>query len=226
MNVEHWIHRLSRLAGEDTNKRFDRLYREIAKPEFLWFAYDQIKGNRGSRTPGADGQTASDWTIGKVESLSAALRDGNYQPQPVRRVYIPKKSGKLRPLGIPAFEDRVVQSAVKIVLEALYEPIFLDCSHGFRPGKGCPHGIARRTGLSECSDGLGGRRRHQGLLRSCVAPYSAEASAQADTGRPPPEADRQLPESGILRPRHVEPDERRDSTGRHYLADTGQHLPS
>lgn len=137
MNVEHWIHRLSRLAGEDTNKRFDRLYREIAKPEFLWSAYDQIKGNRGSRTPGADGQTASDWTIGKVKALSAALRDGSYQPQPVRRVYIPKKSGKLRPLGIPAFEDRVVQSAVKIVLEALYEPIFLDCSHGFRPGKGC-----------------------------------------------------------------------------------------
>jgi group II intron reverse transcriptase/maturase len=137
MNVEHWIHRLSRLAGEDTSKRFDRLYREIAKPEFLWFAYDQIKGNRGSRTPGVDGQTASDWTIREVEALSALLRDGSYQPQPVWRVYIPKKSGKLRPLGIPAFEDRVVQSAVKIVLEALYEPIFLDCSHGFRPGKGC-----------------------------------------------------------------------------------------
>lgn len=137
MNVEHWIHRLSRLAGEDTSKRFDRLYREIARPEFLWFAYDQIKGNRGSRTPGVDGQTVSDWTIGKVKALSKSLRDGSYQPQPVRRVYIPKKSGMLRPLGIPAFEDRVVQSAVKIVLEALYESVFLDCSHGFRPSKGC-----------------------------------------------------------------------------------------
>lgn len=137
MNVDYWIHRLSRLAGEDTSKRFNRLYREIAKPEFLWFAYDMIKGNRGSRTPGVDGQTASDWTIDKVNALSASLRDGTYEPHPVRRVYIPKKSGKLRPLGIPAFEDRVVQSAVKIVLEALYEPVFMDCSHGFRPGKGC-----------------------------------------------------------------------------------------
>jgi len=136
------LHRLVRLAKADPSKRFDRLFREITKTDFLMFAFEQIKDNKGSGTPGMDGQTKNDWSDAQAEELARSLRDGTYVPTPVRRVYIPKKSGKLRPLGIPTFSDRVVQSALKLILEALYEPVFLDCSHGFRPRRGCHTALA------------------------------------------------------------------------------------
>jgi group II intron reverse transcriptase/maturase len=142
MIVVHRLHRLVRLAKADPNKRFDRLFREVTKTDFLMFAFEQIKDNKGASTPGMDGQTKDDWSIGHAEELAQSLRMGTYAPTPVRRVYIPKKSGKLRPLGIPTFSDRVVQSALKLILEALYEPVFLDCSHGFRPRRGCHTALA------------------------------------------------------------------------------------
>lgn len=137
MLVSHRIHRLARLAQADPEKRFDRLYRELIDVDFLMFAYEQIQGNKGSYTPGTDGKTKAHWNRQEAEKVAATLKDGTYQPHPVRRVYIPKKSGKVRPLGIPTFTDRVIQSAIKLILEALYEPVFRDCSHGFRPGRGC-----------------------------------------------------------------------------------------
>jgi group II intron reverse transcriptase/maturase len=142
MIVVHRLHRLVRLAKADPNKRFDRLFREVTKTDFLMFAFDQIKDNKGSGTPGVDGKTKNDWTFAQAEALARSLQDGTYAPTPVRRMYIPKKSGKLRPLGIPTFSDRVVQSALKLILEALYEPVFLDCSHGFRPRRGCHTALA------------------------------------------------------------------------------------
>jgi len=142
MIVEHRLHRLTRLAQAAPDKRFDRLFREITQVDFLMYAYEQIKGNKGASTPGIDGNTKAHWSLQQAEALSHALREGTYCPSPVRRVYIPKKSGKLRPLGIPTFTDRVVQSAIKLILEALYEPIFLDCSHGFRPRRGCHTALA------------------------------------------------------------------------------------
>jgi group II intron reverse transcriptase/maturase len=142
MIVIHRLHRLVRLAKADPSKRFDRLFREVAKADFLMFAFEQIKDNKGSGTPGVDGQTKTDWSYAQAEELARSLRDGTYTPTPVRRVYIPKKSGKLRPLGIPTFADRVVQCALKLILEALYEPVFLDCSHGFRPRRGCHTALA------------------------------------------------------------------------------------
>lgn len=143
MNVEERLHRLARLASEDMTKRFDRLYKEIEKEDFLFYAYEKIKGNRGSATPGIDGLTRFEWTEERTQSLSTQLRDGTYQPQPVRRVLIDKKNapGKKRPLGIPTLADRVVQSAVRLILEALYEPIFMECSHGFRPHRACQTAI-------------------------------------------------------------------------------------
>jgi group II intron reverse transcriptase/maturase len=137
MDVVHRIHRLARLAKTDPNKRFDRLFREITTADLLMYAYEQIKDNKGGYTPGVDGKTKANWSIREAERVADMLRDGSYTPQPVRRVYIPKKSGKVRPLGIPTFTDRVVQSAIKIILEAIYEPLFRECSHGFRPGRGC-----------------------------------------------------------------------------------------
>jgi group II intron reverse transcriptase/maturase len=142
MIVVHRLHRLVRLAKADPNKRFDRLFREVTKTDFLMLAFEHIKDNKGSGTPGRDGMTKTDWSLARAEELAQSLRDGTYVPTPVRRVYIPKKSGKLRPLGIPTFSDRVVQSALKLILEALYEPVFLDCSHGFRPRRGCHTALA------------------------------------------------------------------------------------
>lgn len=137
MIVAHRLHRLARLAKADPDKRFDRLFREITEVDFLMYAFEQIADNKGSYTPGIDGKTKQHWNPTQARRVSEMLRDGTYTPLPVRRVYIPKKSGKVRPLGIPTFTDRVVQSAIKLILEALYESVFRDCSHGFRPGRGC-----------------------------------------------------------------------------------------
>jgi retron-type reverse transcriptase len=96
-------------------------------------AKQRIANNKGARTPGVDGKTMDDITPNEIVYLSQELAAGTYQPQPVRRRYIPKRNGKLRPLGIPTSRDKVVQAGVAIILEALYEPLFLQCSHGFRP---------------------------------------------------------------------------------------------
>lgn len=143
MNVDERLNRLARLASEDKTKRFDRLYKEIEKEDLLVYAYEKIKGNKGSATPGIDGLTRFEWNDERTKNLSTQLRNGTYQPQPVRRVLIDKKNkpGKKRPLGIPTLADRVVQSAVRLILEALYEPIFMECSHGFRPHRACQTAI-------------------------------------------------------------------------------------
>ncbi|MBN1139108.1 MAG: hypothetical protein JXM73_21185 [Anaerolineae bacterium] len=93
----------------------------------------RIAKNKGANTPGVDGQVIDDITPDEIVRLSQELAAGTYQPQPVRRRYIPKRNGKLRPLGIPTSRDKVVQSGVALILGALYEPMFRPCSHGFRP---------------------------------------------------------------------------------------------
>jgi retron-type reverse transcriptase len=92
---------LQDLARHDPAKRFDRLYRLLRHPLLLALAKDRIAANHGAQTPGVDGQRLSDITTTAIMQLSEELTAGTYQPQPVRRVYIPKKNGKLRPLGIP-----------------------------------------------------------------------------------------------------------------------------
>ena len=139
MNVENRLSRLARLASADKSKRFDRLFRELTKTDLLMHAYEQIKDNKGSKTPGIDGLTKFSWNEECAIKLAEELRSGKYEPAPVRRVLIDKKNkpGQKRPLGIPTFGDRVVQCALKLLLEALYEPIFMECSHGFRPHRAC-----------------------------------------------------------------------------------------
>jgi len=136
-DVNQELGHLAKLAKEDPHKRFSRLYRLLRRPEFLALAQAKIRGNKGANTPGVDGAAISDVVSESRQQLSQELAAGTYQPQPVRRVYIPKKSNpqKLRPLGIPTARDRIVQSGVALILEALYEPVFRNCSHGFRPGR-------------------------------------------------------------------------------------------
>jgi RNA-directed DNA polymerase len=124
---------LKKLAKEDHSKRFNRLYRLLRQESFLEMAKQNIVGNKGARTPGVDGQTIEDVTSKEVNHLSRELAEGSYRPQPVRRCYIAKRNGKLRPLGIPASRDKVIQSGVALILNTIYEPIFRNCSHGFRP---------------------------------------------------------------------------------------------
>lgn len=133
-DVVRELEHLKKLAKEDPTRRFNRLYRLLCQETFLLLAKQRIAGNKGAGTPGVDGQVIDDIVPKEIRRLSQELKAGSYQPKPVRRQYIPKRSGKLRPLGIPSARDKVVQSGVALILEALYEPLFRPCSHGFRAG--------------------------------------------------------------------------------------------
>src|SRR6266508_3864438 len=115
----------------------ERIYRLLYNPELYLLAYGRIYANKGAMTPGVDGETADGMSIGKIQGIIDALRHERYRFTPVRRTYIPKKNGKMRPLGLPSWSDKLVGEVVRLLLEAYHEPIFSDRSHGFRPGRGC-----------------------------------------------------------------------------------------
>ena len=115
----------------------DELYRQLFNPDLYQLAYGRVYSNDGAMTPGACGETADGMSLAKIGRIIDALRFERYRFQPVKRVYIPKKSGKLRPLGLPSWSDKLVGEVVRLLLEAYYEPQFSGCSHGFRPGRGC-----------------------------------------------------------------------------------------
>ncbi len=95
------------------------------------------KGSQGNMTQGTDGKTIDGMSIRRIDKLIESLKDESYQPQPSRRTYIPKKNGKLRPLGIPSFDDKLIQEVIRMLLETVYENSFSDTSHGFRPKRSC-----------------------------------------------------------------------------------------
>jgi group II intron reverse transcriptase/maturase len=115
----------------------DELYRQLFNPQLSLLAYGRIYSNKGAMTPGPDAETADGMTMGKIERIIDALRHERYRFKPVKRVYIPKKDGKQRPLGLPSWSDKLVGEVVRLLLEAYYEPQFSDHSHGYRPGRGC-----------------------------------------------------------------------------------------
>src|ERR1022692_1512879 len=115
----------------------ERVYRLLFSPELYLLAYGRIYSNKGAMTPGVTGETADGMSMEKIERIIDALRHERYRFSPVRRGYIPKKKGKLRPLGMPTWSDKLVGEVVRLLLEAYYEPQFSDSSHGFRPGRGC-----------------------------------------------------------------------------------------
>ena len=115
----------------------DELYRQLFNPQLYLLAYGRIYSNKGAMTPGPDADTADGMTLGKIGRIIDALRHERYRFAPVKRVYIPKKDGKQRPLGLPSWSDKLVGEVLRLLLEAYYEPQFSDHSHGYRPGRGC-----------------------------------------------------------------------------------------
>lgn len=138
------------MSFDKLNKQLDRLeqvsrkdlvvkdlFRVMCIPEIWKLAYANIYSNKGAMTQGIDNDTLDGMSIERMSSIINSLREGTYKPKPVRRAYIPKKDGKKRPLGVPSGDDKLVQAVVKILLNQIYEPIFHDTSHGFRPDKSC-----------------------------------------------------------------------------------------
>src|SRR5271154_2579642 len=114
-----------------------QLYRQMFNKDLYLLAYGNIYSNEGAMTPGTGGETADGMSEEKIEEIAELMRQERYRFSPARRTYIPKKNGKLRPLGIPSWSDKLVGEVVRLLLEAYYEPGFSDLSHGFRKGRGC-----------------------------------------------------------------------------------------
>lgn len=130
--------------SKDEEYRFQRLYRNLYNPEFYWLAFKNIYANDGSMTAGADGTTIDGMSDERIEKIIESLRKRSYQPKPARREYIAKKnSDKKRPLGIQSGNDKLVQEVVKMILESIYEPVFSNKSHGFRPNRSCQTALSQ-----------------------------------------------------------------------------------
>src|SRR6266571_5990188 len=115
----------------------EELYRQLFNPQLYLLAYGRIYANHGAMTAGASQETADGMSMEKIGAIIEAMRHERYRFSPVRRVFIPKRNGKMRPLGMPTWSDKLVGEVVRLLLEAYYEPQFSDRSHGFRPGRGC-----------------------------------------------------------------------------------------
>jgi RNA-directed DNA polymerase len=131
-NVSEEMKHLYKLAKRNPRKRFDHLWELATDPGWLMQAWEEIRSNKGSMTAGIDSTVATDIDPERIQRLSERLKAGRYRPKPVRRVYIPKSNGKMRPLGIPTLEDRIVQQALRMLMEPIFEADFYTCSHGFR----------------------------------------------------------------------------------------------
>ena len=151
------------LIEERGKKRLplERVQRLMYNPNLYLTAYGKIYRNQGAMTEGTMGETVEGMSLDKIETIIEALRDGTFQWKPVRRVYIPKKSGKMRPLGIPAWSDKLVQEVIRMLLNAYFEPQFSDHSHGFRPECGC------HTALREVKKWVGTAWFIEGDISQC-----------------------------------------------------------
>jgi RNA-directed DNA polymerase len=141
--------KLHRWAAADPGRRFDDLFNFVYDPATLLVAFDRVAGNRGANTPGVDGLTVALveeylGVPGFLDDLRSQLKESSFRPVPVRERAIPKPggSGKVRKLGIPTIADRVVQAALKLVLEPIFEADFLPVSYGFRPMRRAHDAIA------------------------------------------------------------------------------------
>ncbi len=156
---------LNRNSLSHQNEIFTRLYRYLLRPDAYYLAYKNLYANDGASTAGMDPEdTADGFSEEKISNIIESLKDGSYEPKPVRRSYIKKKSNtnKKRPLGLPVFTDKLIQEIIKMLLEAIYEPVFSSYSHGFRPNRSC------HTALNSIKYGFNGTRWFiEGDIKGC-----------------------------------------------------------
>jgi RNA-directed DNA polymerase len=148
--------KLHRWARDDPHRRFDDLFNLVADPAFLLVAWTRVRGNKGARTAGVDGETAYyvqtvRGVEGFLDELRSQVKDRSFRPLPARERMIPKAGGKVRRLGIAAVRDRVVQASLKLVLEPIFEADFLPCSYGFRPKRRAHDAVAEVRHLTSHS---------------------------------------------------------------------------
>ena len=131
------LERISKSSKEHNDGVFTRLYRYVLREDIYMNAYKNLYANNGAATKGIDNDTADGFSLEYIREIINDLKNQTYEPKPVRRTYIPKRNGKMQPLGIPSFRDKLVQEVIRQILEPIYEPIFSDNSHGFRPNRSC-----------------------------------------------------------------------------------------
>ena len=154
MIISDMQHKLATWAKDDQTRRFDRLLRLIANRTWLAEAARIVLASSGARTPGIDNMDKQRLELHLddcLDKLRADLLKGTYRPKPVKRIYIPKANGKLRPLGIPTLTDRIVQRAMLMAMEPIWESDFHRCSYGFRPERSVHHAV--RTVRMQLQDG-------------------------------------------------------------------------
>ena len=135
--------KLQENSKKNHDEVFTRLYRYMLRPDLYYIAYQHLYSNEGAGTKGIDGDTADGFSEEYVTRIIEALRTEKFVPKPVRRTYIEKANGKMRPLGLPTFTDKLVQEVIRMILEAVYEPLFSRNSHGFRPNRSCHTALAQ-----------------------------------------------------------------------------------
>lgn len=135
--------KLQENSKKNHDEVFTRLYRYLLRPDIYYVAYQHLYSNKGAGTKGVTDDTADGFSEIYIENIIDALKNEMYQPKPVRRTYIKKSNGKMRPLGLPVFTDKLIQEAIRMILEAIYEPIFSNYSHGFRPARSCHTALAQ-----------------------------------------------------------------------------------
>ncbi len=159
MIISEMQRKLATWAATDPSRRIERLLRLITQPEWLAEAARLTLSSKGAHTPGIDGVSKAKLQAilpAELQRLSEELLSGHYQPMPARRIYIPKSNGKLRPLGIPALRDRIVQRAMLMAMEPIWESDFHTLSYGFRPERSVHHAIRTvKLQLTDCGETRG-----------------------------------------------------------------------
>jgi retron-type reverse transcriptase len=212
---------------QDRGKRgvpVNDLYRQLYNPHLYLRAYAKLYANTGAMTKGSTQETADGMSLDKISKIIERIKQGKFHWTPVRRTSITKKNGKLRPLGLPTWTDKLVQEVIRSLLEAYYEPQFSSASHGFRPERGC------HTALSHVQHTWTGARWFiEGDIKACFD--RLDHQIMLDTLAKKIHDNRflrlieQLLQAGYAGGMAIPHHPQWQSTGRRVLADPCQYLP-